>query len=226
MAVPENRNPNVPPPHVNDLGDQQIVERSSRGGWRWWFIWPVVFALAIWWAGWGWGGTGGWWFGRTNPAQNTRIPAPAGSRTTETLANAGAKQPVTNSGADAGGARPQEQMVGPGVQILDASNKTAYVGKQFLASDIPVQQRPSNRTMWIGADHTMLAVLPPNTNGNGNHVNVTQGELVNAKGTVKKAPPEAQAKREWALSDHDASNLEQQGAYVQLSQLTVPKQGR
>ena len=224
MAISDNPNPNRPPTHVDDLGDQRIVEKSTRGGWRWWWIWPVVVALCIWWAGWGWGGTGGWWFGRTNPAQNSRIPAPAGSRTTETLANAGAQQPVTNAGADAGGARPQEQMVGPGVQILRAQDKKAYVGKEFLANYVPVQQKPSDRTMWIGANQTMLAVLPAHTNGNNTDVNVTPGEIVNAKGTVKKAPSEAQAKREWQLNDQDASRLEKEGAYVQVSQLTVPKQ--
>jgi hypothetical protein len=226
MALPENRNPNVPPTHVNDLGDERIVERQSRGGWRWRWIWPVIVGLAVWWAGWGWGSTGGWWFGRTQASQNTAIPAPPGSRTTETLANAGAQQPLTNAGADARGARPQEQMVGPGVQILDAANKKNYVGRQFEASYVPVQEEPSNRTAWIGANHTMLAVLPPNAseNGNANNGSITPGELVDAKGTVKKAPSASQARREWALSGQDASRLEKEGAYVQLSKLTIPKQ--
>lgn len=226
MALPENRNSNIPPTHVNDLGDERVVERESRGGWRWWWIWPVIVGLVVWWAGWGWGSTGGWWFGRTQASQNTAIPAPPGSRTTETAANAGAQQPATNAGADARGARPEEQMVGPGVQILDAANKQDYVGKRFDANYVPVQQKPSDHTAWIGADHTMLAVLPSNANENGNANNggVTPGEIVDAKGIVKKAPPANEAKREWSLSDQDASRLEKQGAYVQVSELMIPKQ--
>jgi hypothetical protein len=222
MALSDNRDPNLPRTHVNDLGDQTSVERASRGGWRWWWIWPVVIALVLWWAGWGWGGTGGWWFGRTNIKQNSAIPAPAGSRTTETIANAGAKQPLTNAGADAGGARPQDQMVGPGVQILQAQNKRAYIGKEFLASDVPVQQKASDRAVWIGGNNTMLAVVPRNSDKAAD--NTTPGRLVNAKGTVEKAPSAAKAKREWSLSDEDASRLEQEGAYIQVSQLTQPPQ--
>jgi hypothetical protein len=223
MAIPENRNPNRPPTHVNDLGDERVVEKVSRGGWRWWWFWPVVIGLAIWWAGWGWGSSGGWWFGRTAAQQNTRIPAPAGSRTTETLANAGAQQPVTNSGADAGGARPQNQIVGPGTQILAAQNKTAYVGREFLANDVPVKKKISDHAMWIGANQTMLAVVPKS---NGAAENITPGRMVDAKGTVKKAPSEAQAKREWDLSNNDAARLEKEGAYIEVSRLTIPEQQR
>lgn len=235
MAASENRNPNPDRTHVNDLGEQEAVERATRGGWRWWWIWPVIIALCLWWAGWGWGGTGGWWFGRTQAQQNTPITAPPGARTTETIANAGAKQPVTSAGADAGGARVQNQMVGPGVQILRADNKRSYIGKEFVASDIPVQQKASNRAVWLGANNSMLAVLPDSqrknsendgsaSNQGNNAADATAGNVVDAKGTVKKAPSAAQAKREWALSDQDASKLEQEGAYIQVSQLTVPQQ--
>ena len=41
---------------------------------------------------------------------------------------------------------------------------------------------------------------------------------------MRKAPSEAQVKREWSLPDQDAKQLEQEGAYVQVSQLTVPQQ--
>lgn len=222
MPTPENRNLNTPPVHVNDLGDEREVERATRGGWRWWWIWPIVAALVLWWAGWGWGGTGGWWWGRIN-SRNTAISAPPGARTTETIANAGAQQPVTNAGADAGGARPQEQMIGPGTQILAARNKRAYIGKEFLANYVPVQQKASDHAVWIGADNTMLAVVPRNSS-NGAVDSAAPGKLVDAKGTVEKAPSVAQAKREWSLSDQDASRLEHEGAYIQVSRLTVPQQ--
>ena len=197
----------------DDLGEEEEIERVSRGNWRWWWIWPVIIALGFWWAGWGWGSTGGWWFGRMH-SQNTAIPAPVGSRTTETLANAGAKQPPTN--ATLGGS--PQKMVGPGVPVLAAQDKKAYIGKQFAANEIPVQQKVSSNALWIGENKPMLAVV--SGSGHDSAKGVDQGVLVDAIGTVKKAPPKAEAKRQWALSDDDASRLENQGAYIEVSQLT------
>ncbi|MGH9342533.1 MAG: hypothetical protein ACRD19_02045 [Terriglobia bacterium] len=51
---------------------------------------------------------------------------------------------------------------------------------------------------------------------------MNQGKTVDAVGTMKAAPSAAQAKHEWALSDQDASRLQSEGAYIQVSQLTVP----
>jgi hypothetical protein len=217
MAEPDNRNLKQPPTHVNDLGDQGAVESASRGGWRWWWVWPVIIAVAFWWAGWGWGSTGGWWWGRAHQ-QNTAIPAPAGSRTTETLANAGAKQPLTSAGADAGGAR--AGMTGPGVQVLAASDKRRFIGKQFTADDVPVQSKLNNHELWIGENNDMLAIV--NGPGNDNARDVGPGNVVNAHGMVKRAPSASVAKREWALSDQDAARLEHEGAYIQVSEVTVP----
>ena len=222
MAEPQGRDPKQVRSHVDDIGDEREVERISRGGWRWWWIWPVVLALAFWWAGWGWGGTGGWWWGRVN-SQNTRIPAKPGSVTTETLANAGAQQtidrkPLTNSY----GRGPAQAMTGPGVPVLTAQDKKTFVGQQFAASDVPVQQKVNDRAMWIGEKQPMLAVVIGQDKDTANKL--VHGQVVDATGKVEKAPSEAQAKREWNLSDKDASHLEHEGAYIEVSQLTVPPQ--
>jgi len=58
MAGLESRGPNLPRTHVNDIGDQNVVERQSRGGWRWWWIWGVIALLIVGWAYWGTGGRG------------------------------------------------------------------------------------------------------------------------------------------------------------------------
>jgi hypothetical protein len=213
MAVPGRDDPNLPKTRIDDLGDQQIVERVTRGGWRWWWIWPVIIALVVWWAGWGWGGSGGWWWGRAH-AHNTAIPAPPGSQTTETLANAGAKQPVVNP---PGGPEELPHMSGPGVKILNAENKHAFIGKQFEADEVPVREKLSNNAMWIGLNDPMLAVVTDK----GASKSAEQAKIVDARGRVEKAPPAARAKREWNLSDQDASRLEKEGAYIQVSQLTV-----
>lgn len=221
MALPEKRNRTELPNALNDLGDQRSVERVTRGGWRWWWIWPAVLAVALWWAGWGWGGTGGWWWGRMS-THNTRIPA-HGAATTETIANAGAQQtidrePLTNSL----GRGPAQTMTGPGVTILKAHNKQAFVGKQFAANDIPVQQKLNDHAMWIGEKQPMLAVV--NRASHGVAARVVHGAVVDAKGTVEKAPPAAQAEREWGLNHAQATRLERDGAYLDVSELTMPPQ--
>lgn len=220
MAVPDGHDPQTRETHVNDLGDQHVVERTTRGGWRWYWVWPVVIALIFWWAGWGWGDSGGWWWGRAH-SQNTAIPAPAGSRTTETLANAGARQPLTSAGA--AGQNTQES--GSGVQILAAQNKQPYIGKHFEVKDVPVQQKVSNRAMWLGtADNKPMLAIVNGKNNDAAADTADLGKVVDAAGTVEKAPSAAQAKRAWALPEQDAKRLEQEGAYIQVSQLTVPQQ--
>lgn len=204
---------------ISDLGEQEEVERDTRGGWRWLWVWPVVIALVFWWAGWGWGGTGGWWWGRAH-SQNTAINAPAGARTTETLANAGAEQPLTGAGAAAGGAK--ISMAGPGVRILTSpdTDKVIFVGQRFQANNVPVVKKVNARAMWIGQGNPMLAVA---TGSERQTVkDLTQGKKVDAQGTVRPAPTAAEAKRQWALSDKDASKLESQKAYIELSQVTTP----
>jgi hypothetical protein len=51
------------------------------------------------------------------------------------------------------------------------------------------------------------------------NADIAPGVRVNITGTVARAPSAAQAKRMWALSDNDAKQLEQQGAYVQATQV-------
>ena len=201
---------------IGDLGEQEKVERNARGGWRWWWVWPVIAALVFWWAGWGWGGTGGWWWGRA-ASQNTGIPVPAGARTAETIANAGAQQPLTSAGADAGGAK--ITMAGPGVQILTSPDKVIFVGQRFQADNVPVVKKINARAMWIGQGDPMLAIaVGPERQ---TVKDLRQGKKVDAAGTVRPAPPADEAKIDWALSDKDASKLEHQKAYIELSELSA-----
>lgn len=213
MALPERSSADEPRLHLSDLGDQRKVERVSRSGWRWWWIWPVIIALAVWWAGWGWGGTGGWWWGRQ--AHSPVIQAPPGAKTTETLANAGATQPAANTLG--GGPQP---MSGDGLQIITAQDKQPFIGQKLAANDLPVHHVVSDRVLWIGEKYPMLAVVT----GKGPAQGLARGKLVDAIGTVEKAPPEARAKREWKLNDEDAARLGKQGVYLDVSQMSLPPQ--
>lgn len=81
----------------------------------WWFFWIVIIGLAIWWAGWGWGGTGGWWWGtraRTVPMYGTTYAA---------------LPPAANQAA----------INGAGLTVLNATDKHSYIGKSFTIYDVP-----------------------------------------------------------------------------------------
>lgn len=108
----------------------------------------------------------------------------------------------------------------PGVAILTAQEKHAFIGKPFAASDVPVDGKASGHALWIGEGKPMLAVVA----AKGVAKRVATGQIVDAIGTVKRAPSEKQAKREWDLSSKDAARLEHEGAYIEVSQLTVPPQ--
>lgn len=215
MASPQQR----PDPDQNrrdyeDLQRARMERRAATGAgfaW-WWFFWVIIIALAIWWAGWGWGGSGGWWWGgrtRNAPAYGTN--ATPGTNNTA---------PGNANGANSAPGGSQAAITGPGLSVLNATDKNQYIGKPFQINNVPVQNQINNHAMWIGANNgaQMLVVLT----GNGNmaaNAHISQGSLINVTGTVEKAPPQAQAKSQWKLSDDDASQLERQGAYVQATQV-------
>ena len=211
MAISENRNFNRPPDSIDETAvDQPVVRSSTR--WRW-SIWPVVTVLALWWLGWGWGGTGGWLWGPQ--ASNSAAPGPAAYQTSETAAETGVKQSPSEPPGQTG-----RNMNGPGAQVLAARNKQAFIGKPVAANDVPVQQRVSSRAVWIGGDQPMLAVV--SGTGSSTDQRVEDGKVIDVQGVVQQAPIKVEAKKSWAITDSDASRLEHEGAYIQVSQLSVP----
>lgn len=206
MASPQQR----PDPEENHRIYENL-ERARRerragaaAGFAWWWVfWVVIIAIAIWWAGWGWGGSGGWWWGgraRTAPTYGTTTTAPA-------------------NGNYAAGASPA-MATGTGLAVLSATDKQSYVGKQFQVSDVPVQKKVNDHVLWIGAKNAtpMLLILSGNGNSAAN-AHIDQGSLVTVTGTVQKAPPRSQAKSQWSLSGGGADRLEQQGAYIEATQV-------
>jgi hypothetical protein len=113
-------------------------------------------------------------------------------------------------------------MNGSGVAVLNATNKQPFVGRSFNVRTVPVQTVVNDHTLWVGANGAtpMLVVLTRNNNTAAN-ANISQGSRVNINGTVEKAPPAAQAKQQWSLSDDDANRLAQQGAYIQATEVTA-----
>jgi hypothetical protein len=208
MAVPQRQEPE-PRRDYGTLPPERPVRSTSVGFAWWWVLWLIIIGLFIWWAGWGWGGTGGWWRGtREGYAGNGAAGAAYAPGAAGTAAGA------TGNG-DAG------RMSGPGKQVLDATNKSAFINQNFQVNDAPVQGKINNRALWIGASDSsrMLAVLN-RTGSSAANADISQGTLVNVTGTVEKAPPAAQLRSQWHLSRSDAQRVEQQGVYIQASQVT------
>jgi hypothetical protein len=112
-------------------------------------------------------------------------------------------------------------MNGSGVAILDATNKQPFIGQPFNVRNVPVQSIANDHALWVGPNGAtpMLVVLAGNNNTAAN-TNISQGSRININGTVQKAPPAAQAEQQWSLSGDDANRLEQQGAYIQTTEVT------
>src|SRR6185312_2411970 len=66
-SIPLNRSVYMADDPNRPLGDRDRVEREvgARVGYGWIWIWiAIIIILVIWFGGFGWGGYGGWWWGR------------------------------------------------------------------------------------------------------------------------------------------------------------------
>ena len=197
MALEHRVDPNRYDRILNDnLRYERAVDPTVHGGWRWIWVWPLIAALFLWWAGWGWGGSGGWWFAHLHSENHV---------------------------ADSGGSRAPLQQADTARDILASRDKVMFIGQRFEANNIPVQKRVNSRVIWIGADNPMLAIMP----GTPSDVvkNAAAGKEIDVAGVIKQAPAPDQAKQQWALNDQDMLQLERQGAYIELSQMTTPETG-
>jgi hypothetical protein len=230
MASPQRPDPNESRRDYEDLERARMTRRSAAGaGFAWWWVfWIVIIGLAIWWAGWGWGGSGGWWWGgraRTAPAYKSATAAPGTSGAVGTANGTAGTNNGTGGTAATGYGANQAAITGPGLNALTATNKRQYVGEHFQVNDVPVQTKVNNHVLWIGANNStpMLLVLAGNGNSAAN-ADIGQGNRIDVTGTVQKAPPSARAKSEWSLSSGDVAKLERQGAYIEATQVHTVQQ--
>lgn len=229
MAVPRDpQDPNAN--RVNNNVDNRRPVHTTGASWfGWWWIWVVIIITAFWFAGWGWGGYGGWWWGGRRPGIVGRVTNP-GNPAYYNGPTTGTNNPSTARTQPNGAMGANGQVTGPGLEVLESTNKTAYVGKNFQIDNVPVQGKVSDHAVWIGTNHAarMLVVSNGNVdaalaNSNEPKYNRNNGmgasNLVDVNGTVTKAPTEAQAKKEWGLSNDAAKQLEHQDVYVMASQV-------
>lgn len=234
-AAPQRPNPDD---HEREpiVDVQRRVEREVGTGrpFAWAWIWIPIVIAAFWFCGWGWGSWGGWWWGhgRTSATQSANgasaVQMPAQNQPAANNA-APAQTPPPGTPGSAGapyrasGAAPAASITGSGVAVLDAQNKSSFVGQSFQISNVPVQKVDNNHAVWIGTANTrragpILAIV----SGNAASVmsGLTVGDRVNVTGTVEKAPSKAQAEHNWKISSEDANNVEADGVYVRANQVT------
>lgn len=193
MASPDD--PNKP------LGDRDKVEREVGAGMRWGWIWVVILIiviLVVWFGGFGWGTSGGWFASRHNPPL--------------------AATPAANTPTMQGQQPNATAVSGDGVQILTATNKAALIGEPFDIRNVPVKEKAGDHAIWIGANdiEPMLVVLMGDQAA-ATVGGVAQGSRVDVTGTVERAPSAEIASKQWSLSADGARRLEQEGAYVQAT---------
>lgn len=198
MASPQRPdpgpNPGGPQPHFDELKTKHAPRTpGQRLAFAWW--WLLLIAAIIFglaWAIWGWSGTGGWWS--------------AGRARTEPSANTSQ--------------RAQPMIRGMGVEILTAPNRRPFAGRNFQVSTVPVIGKSDNQAVWIGT-HTAPPMLLILNGSPASHANIVPGTLLDVSGTVEKAPPAAQASKQWHLSGSATSQLENQGVYIQATKVYV-----
>src|SRR5690348_16116117 len=89
MAVADQLNPDRYNRILDDSGDDRIPASNRRRGLRWLWLWPIAAAVVFWWAGWGWGSSGGWLFGHNRV---DGVAAQRGGQNPGTRASAEIKQ--------------------------------------------------------------------------------------------------------------------------------------
>jgi len=191
MASPQRPNPRGPQLHFEPELQTKHAPRTpgQRVAFAWW--WLLLTACVIFGLAWAiWGWSGtGGWWS-------------AGRVKSEPAANTSQRaQPMT--------------VQGTGVEILTAVNRRPFAGRTFQVSTVPVISKSNNQAVWIGTKTAppMLLVL------NSADANIVPGTLLDVSGTVEKAPASAQASKEWKLSGSHASQLENQGVYIQATKV-------
>lgn len=112
MATPQRNFPNEPRPEARRVDPVPARPVRTGGSRSFFWLWVVLFIAAIiWFCGWGWGGYGGWWWGRTpavyQPASRTGTGAGTATGTGTASGAANGTAPAAPHGTGNGTAAQQ-----------------------------------------------------------------------------------------------------------------------
>lgn len=186
-------NPNEPTRTNNEIENRPIQLRTARAGFPWMWVWVVLIIAAFWFAGWGFGGYGGWWWGGRHGGVvgSMRMSAHNGYGD-GSAPTAGTNTPATY-GAPANGAvgtnAAATHITGSGLEVLQSTNKKPYVGKTFQLANVPVVKQVNGHVFWVGRNESdRILVVTSQTPGGAaanstNMANNSTSNSSNATGT-------------------------------------------
>ena len=116
-------------------------------------------------------------------------------------------------------------ITGPGVTILNSTNRQSFIGANFRVTNVIVQNKVNDRAYWITTPNSnpMLVLTNPQEPSEGM---VKKGAQVNVDGVVAAAPSEMTVEQQWGLNAADAMRVEQQGVYVQAFEVRSSQAAR
>jgi hypothetical protein len=167
MAI-QNRDPNNPrtqDPNYNNVA-------RTGGGFGWWWVWVVIVIAVFWFVGWGFGSYGGWWWGGRRAGivgkSNSRINGAPDTAENSNRSTTGANNPSTYGAPPNGAVSTNPALThttGAGLDVLNSTDKKAFVGRTFQVQNIPVQKRVKSNVVWVGqsAGNRILVVTSPST---------------------------------------------------------------
>jgi len=174
MAL-QNRDPNEQRANPPDPNYRRVVPARAGGGFAWWWVWVVIIIAAFWFAGWGWGGYGGWWWGgRRAGIVGRDYNAPTARNNTPATYGAPANGAVSTNPA-------MTHTTGSGLEVLNSTDKTPYVGKAFQVANIPIQDKVNNRALWVGQTQGNRILVVSNRAVAGNTAANTTGSQANVE---------------------------------------------
>lgn len=83
-------------------------------------------------------------------------------------------------------------------------------------------KKVNDNVFWVGSNNSAPMLVVGGVPGNATLAsNLQTGKKVNVSGTVEKAPPAAEAEKNWGLDSTEAARLEQEGAYLNATQASL-----
>lgn len=201
----QKRDPQQQQRQLENLEQQLRDQRPSvRPVWRSLWIWPVLVVLVglLWWGFWG----GGWFWNRVHEGGNNVRPT-----ANNQLSLQNGDQPVTTT----------KQNDNRTAALLNSTDKQQFIGQSLEIVRTPVLQRVSDSMFWLGSkdDPAPVLVVMAGRAQNAKNANLHEGETMNVVGQVQKAPTVQQATKGWHLSHSSAQRLQQEGAYIEASEV-------
>lgn len=236
-------------PELTNLSQGGVEKKVGPGWrFGFWWIWILIIA-GIWYVGFGWGSSGGWiWGHRAHNVQSRNDAAMIGDgvpmlNSTNKQQYVGQAFEIRNAPVQRQ-ASGKALWIGsqnndvPMLVVLPGGNDVAAAPAGTNGPEYPNGNAPGQTTVTPNGAHTAASAAGSSQNANSGGANVSGAssaaneggsnaavatggprQWIDVTGKVQKAPPAAQAKQQWGLSDADVNRLEGEGVYVQATQV-------